>query len=281
MRTIQNGSALAAEIASYRAAGEKIAFVPTMGALHDGHLSLVALARSRASRVVASIFVNPSQFAPHEDFDAYPRPLARDSELLAGAGCDILFAPDRATVYPPGFGTWIEPQGAALGFESAIRPHFFRGVATVVARLFGLVHPDLAVFGEKDYQQLLVIRRMARDLDLGVEVVGCPIVREADGLAMSSRNIYLSGDERRQAPRLHAGLVAARELFGVGERNSDVLKNAVAREIAAAPSFELQYVEIVEVDRFTPLPEVDDRGLVILAAKLGSTRLIDNLKLER
>jgi pantoate--beta-alanine ligase len=216
MRTVRAAVDLAEVAAAWRSAGERVAFVPTMGALHEGHLSLVALARQRANRVVASIFVNPTQFAPHEDFASYPRQPERDAELLAGAGCDLLFLPERETIYPPGFGTWIEPRGAALGLESEVRPHFFRGVATVVARLFQLVRPDVAIFGEKDAQQLAVVRQLVRDLLLPVEIVGGPIVREPDGLAMSSRNAYLSADERRRAVRLSRALARARALFEQG-----------------------------------------------------------------
>ena len=280
MRTVHSAEGLTDALSSWKAAGARIAFVPTMGALHEGHLSLIGLARRHAPRVVASIFVNPTQFAPHEDFDTYPRHLERDAALLARAGCDLLFLPDHETVYPEGFGTWIEPRGAALGLESEIRPHFFRGVATVVARLLQMVRPDIAVFGEKDAQQLAVVRQLVRDLLLPVEIVGGPIVREADGLAMSSRNAYLSEDERRRAVRLSRALAEARALFERGERKSGTLLDAVTLEIAADPEIVLHYAEIVDPESFAPLSEVLHRAVVVLAAKLGTTRLIDNIRLE-
>jgi pantoate--beta-alanine ligase len=280
MKTVHTAAGLADAVAPWKSVGAKIAFVPTMGALHEGHLSLIALARRNAPRVVASIFVNPSQFAPHEDFDSYPRHPERDAALLARAGCDLLFLPDRETIYPEGFGTWIEPRGAAQGLESEVRPHFFRGVATVVARLFQLVRPDIAVFGEKDAQQLAVVRQLVRDLLLPVEILGAPIVREADGLAMSSRNSYLSADERRRAVRLSRALARARVLFEKGERQSATLCEAVTAELAADPEIVLHYVEVVDPDSFAPVPEVRERAVVALAAKLGTTRLIDNIRLE-
>lgn len=280
MKTVRTAAGLTAAVASWKAAGAKIAFVPTMGALHEGHLSLIALARRHAPRVVASIFVNPTQFAPHEDFDSYPRHPERDAALLSRAGCDLLFIPDRETIYPDGFGTWIEPQGAALGLESEVRPHFFRGVATVVARLFALVQPDIAVFGEKDAQQLAVVRQLVRDLAFPVEIVGGPIVREADGLAMSSRNAYLSAAERQRAALLSAALLRAKSLFAQGERRSDVLREAVVGALAAEPGIVLQYVEVVHPDSFVRIAEIGHRALVALAAQVGSTRLIDNTQLE-
>lgn len=281
MRTVHTAAGLEDALSSWRSDGATIAFVPTMGALHEGHLSLVALARRHAPRVVASIFVNPSQFAPHEDFASYPRHPERDAALLARAGCDLLFLPDRETIYPEGFGTWIEPRGAALGLESEVRPHFFRGVATVVARLLRLVRPEIAVFGEKDAQQLAVVRQLVRDLLLPVEIVGGPIVREPDGLAMSSRNAYLSADERRRAVRLSRALARARELFERGERQSEALCEAVTQELAADREIVLHYVEVVDPDSFARVAEVGERAVVALAAKLGTTRLIDNIRLER
>lgn len=280
MRTVHTAAGLTDAVSSWKSDGATIAFVPTMGALHEGHLSLVAIARRHAPRVVASIFVNPSQFAPHEDFDSYPRLPERDAALLARAGCDLLFLPDRETIYPEGFGTWIEPRGAALGLESEIRPHFFRGVATVVARLLQLVRPDIAIFGEKDAQQLAVVRQLVRDLLLPVEIIGGPIVREADGLAMSSRNAYLSADERGRAALLSAALRQAQELFRRGERQSAVLCEAVRSTLAGESGIVVQYVEVVQPDTFVPVAEIAHRALLALAAKVGSTRLIDNIRLE-
>ena len=280
MRTVRTAEGLTDAVTAWKEAGAKIAFVPTMGALHEGHLSLITIARRQAPRVVASIFVNPTQFAPHEDFASYPRHPERDGALLARAGCDLLFIPDRETVYPEGFGTWIDPQGAALGLESAFRPHFFRGVATVVARLFMLVRPDIAIFGEKDAQQLAVVRQLVRDFAFPVEIVGGPIVREADGLAMSSRNAYLTSAERQRAARLSRSLARARALFEQGERKGEALCEAVTLELAADPEIALQYVAVVDPDSFVELHEIQHRALVVLAAKLGNTRLIDNVRLE-
>ena len=263
--------------------GPRVAFVPTMGALHDGHLSLVALAREAAGAdglVVASIFVNPTQFAPHEDFDAYPRPLERDRELLAGAGCDALFLPEHETIYPADFGSWVYPAGAARGLEGDQRPHFFRGVATVVSRLFALVRPDVAVFGEKDAQQLAVVRQLVRDLGFPIEIVGAPIVREADGLAMSSRNVYLSPEERQRAAAIWAALSRAKTLFEKGERRGGVLRECVTGELESTPGVTVQYVQIVDPNSFQAIPRVESDALVAVAAKLGKTRLIDNIRLR-
>jgi pantoate--beta-alanine ligase len=282
MKIVRTGDELAGVGRSVHERGGRVAFVPTMGALHPGHLSLLTLAREAAGpngAVVASIFVNPTQFAPHEDFDAYPRPLERDQELLREQGCDALFLPEHETIYPPDFGSWIYPAGAARGLEGDQRPHFFRGVATVVSRLFALVKPDVAVFGEKDAQQLAVVRQLVRDLALPIEIVGGPIVRESDGLAMSSRNVYLSPEERRRAPALHAALLRAKILFEQGERRSTVLRECVTGELEPVAGIRVQYVQIVDPVSFQPIPRVDGEAIVALAAKLGKTRLIDNLRL--
>lgn len=283
MKTARTAEELAELRASASGRGSRVGFVPTMGALHAGHLSLVEIARREvgdAGLVVASIFVNPTQFAPHEDFDRYPRPLERDRALLEEAGCDALFLPEHETIYPPGFGTWIYPAGAARGLEGDFRPHFFRGVATVVSRLFALVQPDVAVFGEKDAQQLAVIGQLVRDLALPVAILGGPILRESDGLAMSSRNAYLSADERRRAPRLYSALLAARALFEQGERRGQALRDAVTTELAADHDIAMQYVEVVDPGTFSHLTDVPRAAVVALAVKLGKTRLIDNIRLE-
>ena len=198
---------LRAQVRAWRGRGDSVALIPTMGALHEGHLQLVRLARARAKRAVVSIFVNPTQFAPHEDFDRYPRDEAGDLAKLAGVGCDVVWGPTLKVMYAEGFATRIVPAGAAEGLESDFRPHFFGGVATVCCKLFTQVLPDIAVFGEKDYQQLMVVTQMVRDLDLPLEIVGAPTVREADGLAMSSRNAYLSAEERRAAPTMHRAIL--------------------------------------------------------------------------
>ena len=254
----------------------RVALVPTMGALHAGHLALVAAARAAgAEHVVASIFVNPTQFAPHEDFDRYPRDEAADAAALAAAGVDLLFAPDVAAVYPPGFATTVSVGGLSTVLDGAARPGHFDGVATVVAKLLIAAGPDLAVFGEKDWQQLAVIRRLVADLGLPVEIVGAPIVRDADGLALSSRNAYLTADERARAVALPRSLAAARDAIRAGQPVDGALAAAAAALVAAgfdAPD----YVALVDAD-LAPLAAGDRPGRLLAAARLGSTRLIDNL----
>jgi pantoate--beta-alanine ligase len=255
-----------------------IAFVPTMGALHEGHLALVRRARALAERVVVSIFVNPTQFGPGEDFDRYPRQPESDGALLETAGCDVLFLPDVETIYPRGHATFVDPAGAALGLEGALRPGHFRGVATVVTQLFGLVQPRWAIFGEKDAQQLAVIRQAVRDLHLPVEIVAHPTVREADGLAMSSRNRFLGPEERRAAAVLFRALGEAGERIAGGERSAARLRQRMAAAIAAEPLVRLQYAEVVAADTFQPLEQAVGRIVLPVAATVGSTRLIDNLQ---
>ncbi|MCR9128518.1 MAG: pantoate--beta-alanine ligase [Alphaproteobacteria bacterium] len=263
-------------VAAWRREGLTVGFVPTMGALHAGHLALVTQALERADRVVVSIFVNPAQFAPGEDFDAYPRTLESDADKLAGAGAHLVYAPSAFEMYPQGFSTTVSLSGPAEGLESAARPHFFAGVATVVSKLFNQVRPDLAVFGEKDYQQLLVIRRMTEDLDLGVEIVPGVTVREADGLALSSRNAYLSDTDRKRAAALNVILADfAQALEGGG----DVATAQTAALTAAADAFDaVDYVEARCADTLAQLPEgpLDRPARVLAAVKVGGTRLIDN-----
>jgi len=263
----------------WRAAGERIGFVPTMGALHAGHLSLVRLARGRATKVVASVFVNPTQFGPGEDFNRYPRQPEKDGAMLAEAGCDLLFLPDVATIYPPGNATFVEPAGAAEGLEGACRPGHFRGVATVVCALFNLVRADVAVFGEKDAQQLAVIRQMVRDLHLPVEIVPGPTVREADGLAMSSRNAYLSAEERRAATVLHRSLRAAEAAISQGERRGDAVRERLWEVLNTEPLARVEYAEVVDADSFRPVETLRGRLVLPLAVRIGGTRLIDNIRL--
>lgn len=255
----------------------KVALVPTMGALHAGHLALVRLARRRADRVVVSIFVNPAQFAPHEDFGSYPRTFARDRAALASVGADLIWAPTAEVMYPPGFATRIVPDGAATaGLEDAFRPHFFAGVATVVAKLFAQCRPDIAVFGEKDYQQLKVVTRLARDLDLGVKVIGLPTIREKDGLALSSRNVYLSPQERATAPVLYRTLRACADKIGAGGRTAAVM--AQGRRIIERAGFALDYLEARHAETLAPIA-ASKQGPVrlLVAARIGKTRLIDNI----
>jgi pantoate--beta-alanine ligase len=268
---------LRARVAAWRAAGERVAMVPTMGALHEGHLSLVRLGLEKADRVVASIFVNPAQFAPHEDFDAYPRGEGRDADLLGAAGCELIFAPGVAQMYPPGFATRVAVDGVSEPLEGEKRPQFFGGVATVVAKLLIQCGPDVALFGEKDYQQLLVIKRMARDLDLPTEIVGGPTVREPDGLAMSSRNAYLSEEERKVAAVMPAVMAEAVERLRAGTPADEVEAAAVAR-LAATGFGPVDYVQAHDgetMERLGPGP-VGAGARLFVAAWLGKTRLIDN-----
>ena len=260
----------------WRNAGSRIALVPTMGALHDGHLALVRQAAASADKVVVSIFVNPAQFAPHEDFGRYPRAFETDTAKLASAGAvQLVYAPQVGDMYPEGFATKVSLDGPASGLETAFRPHFFAGVATVVTKLFTQCRPDIAVFGEKDYQQLLVVRRLSRDLDLGVDVIGVPTVREADGLALSSRNAYLSGDQRKIAAHLN------RVLLNVAERaRSGIPVPQAEAEGAAAligAGFErVDYVAIRDAATLEQLRTVEPPARVLAAARIGTIRLIDN-----
>ena len=262
------------------AGAERPAFVPTMGNLHEGHVSLMRLARARARRLVASIFVNRLQFAPHEDFDRYPRTFEADCDKLAAAGVDVVFAPDETVLYPEPQRYIVEPAAIANELEGAFRPRFFHGVATVVLKLFNCVQPAVAVFGKKDYQQLVVIRGMVRQLNLPVEILAGETVREADGLAMSSRNHYLSPAERAEAPRLARALSALRDRVAGGKPALAALCESALRELASA-GWRPDYVEVRRrLDLAPPSPE--DRDLVVLAAaRLGSTRLIDNLEITK
>jgi pantoate--beta-alanine ligase len=280
MLTARTESELRRQVALWRAQGLFIGFVPTMGALHEGHLSLIRLARERADRVVASVFVNPTQFGPNEDFARYPRQPEKDAAMLEAAGCDLLFLPDVATIYPPGNATFVEPAGAAEGLEGACRPGHFRGVATVVLALFNLVRADVAVFGEKDAQQLAVIRQMVRDLHLPVEIVPGPTVREADGLAMSSRNAYLSPEERRAAAVLHRALRAAEGAILAGKRRGDEVRRLLREVLETEPLAQIEYAEVVDADSFRPVDLLSGRLVLPLAVRIGGTRLIDNLRLE-
>jgi pantoate--beta-alanine ligase len=271
---------LRAAISAWRAQGRRVALVPTMGALHDGHLSLVGIGVSRADRVVASIFVNPTQFAAHEDLAAYPRDEVGDVIKLAGAGCHLLFAPAVDEMYRPGAATVVTVSGVSEPLDGAVRPGHFAGVATVVTKLLNQARPDVAIFGEKDYQQLQVIRRLAIDLDLGVEIVGAPTARTEDGLALSSRNAYLSAEERRRAPELAAALADAVGALRAGAPVAQVEAAAVAR-LGTAGFGRVDYIEVrdpVDLSRLGPGPLPPGRPARILgAAWLGGTRLIDNM----
>ena len=262
-------------IGVWRRQGDRIALVPTMGALHAGHLDIVRRAGAMARRVVVSIFINPRQFAPHEDLDRYPRDEAGDIAKLAEAGADLVWMPGASEMYPHGFATRIEAQGAALGLETDFRPHFFGGVTTVVAKLFNQVTPDVALFGEKDFQQLAVIRQMVRDLDMNLEIAGVPTVREDDGLALSSRNAYLSAAERSVAPMLHRAIAAVSSQMSQGA-DAAASAEAARRAILDAGFGKVDYVEAR--DAVTLGPYAAGRpGRVLAAAWLGKTRLIDNV----
>ncbi len=268
-----------AQVRAWKAAGQRVALVPTMGALHEGHLSLVRLARQHADRVVATIFVNPKQFAPHEDFDAYPRGEAADVEKLASVGCDLLFAPNGGEMYAPGFASAVLVSGVSEPLEGAARPQFFGGVATVVAKLFNQSQADVAVFGEKDYQQLQVVKRMARDLDIPIEIVGAPTARADDGLALSSRNAYLSAEERAAAVALPDAMKAAAASVAAGGRIDEAEATAIAA-LTAAGFGPVNYVEVREasdLSRLGPGPIGEVNGRILVAAWLGKTRLIDNM----
>lgn len=269
---------LRARVALWRSAGERVALVPTMGALHEGHLSLIRLAKTHARRAVASLFVNPTQFGPNEDFEAYPRSEVRDAELLASVGCDLLYAPSVDEMYPQGFATTVSVRGVSEPLDGAARPGHFAGVATVVTKLLLQCGPDLAVFGEKDYQQLQVIRRFVRDLDIPVEIVGAPTARAEDGLALSSRNAYLTETDRRAAPELHRALSAAVEQIHAGRPAAEAEAEAVQR-LRSAGFSRVDYVEVraaEDLARLGPGP-VAGPARILGAAVLGKARLIDNL----
>jgi pantoate--beta-alanine ligase len=262
-----------------RSAGLRIVCVPTMGALHAGHLALIEEARSRGDVVIVSIFVNPLQFNRSDDFDAYPRPIDDDVATCNAAGVDAVYAPTAAVMYPPGFETHVEPGGLADSLEGAGRPGHFRGVLTVVAKLFAAMLPDVAMFGQKDLQQLAIIRRMVADLDLDIDIVGVPTVREPDGLAISSRNQRLTADDRRAAVCLAQALQLGAAAVVKGERNSARLVALATRRIEAEPAARLEYLHVVDPLTLEPVSEVDRPAIMVVAAWFGNVRLIDNLPL--
>jgi pantoate--beta-alanine ligase len=259
-----------------RARGERIAFVPTMGALHEGHVTLLREGRRRGDRLALSIFVNPTQFGPNEDLARYPRDLPGDLRKAAGAGADVAFVPEAADMYPPGHQTVVEVRELARGLDGVCRPGHFAGVATVVAKLFNIVAPDLALFGEKDFQQLAIVRRMAADLSMPLEVIGVPTVREPDGLAMSSRNAYLSPAERARALSLSRALFAAREEAAAGQREAAGLIQAARARLDVD---RLDYLELCDAETLVPLTAVDRPAVLLVAAFVGRTRLIDNTRI--
>ena len=277
MQTVRDGESLRAALAAWRTDGQTVALVPTMGALHAGHIALIAIARSRADRVVASIFVNPRQFGAGEDLDRYPRREAADAKALAEAGCDLLWLPPVEVMYPAGFATNISVSGVSEPLDGAARPGHFDGVATVVAKLFNQVRPDVAVFGEKDFQQLAVIRRLNADLDFGIDVVGAPTQRDDDGLALSSRNAYLTEPDRAAAVALPRALGEAAEAIASGQDAAEVLDRARAR--LAVAGFAVDYVDLADAATLGP-PVAGRPRRLLAAARIGGTRLIDNIAVD-
>jgi len=272
-------NSLRAESRAARVAGKRIGFVPTMGALHDGHLSLIRAAKSRCDLVVASIFVNPTQFGPNEDLAKYPRTFERDCQLLEKENADLLFAPTVEEMYPQDAVTWVTVEGLSEKLDGRSRPGHFRGVTTVVAKLFHIVDPDIAFFGQKDAAQVAIIRRMVRDMKFPVEIVACPIVREPDGLAMSSRNAYLDSSQRKAALVLSRALWEVERKYKSGERDTNTLIERGKQLIAKEPAARLDYLELVNADTLDPVAQATPGTMVAVAAYVGNTRLIDNLLL--
>ncbi|GAB6158583.1 pantoate--beta-alanine ligase [Desulfotomaculum varum] len=280
MRLCKTVEEMRSYVNAVRAEGKTVGLVPTMGYLHQGHLSLMQEAKRRCDVVVVSIFINPTQFGPQEDYQAYPRDLQRDAGLAAEVGVDVIFAPEVTEMYPPDFNTFVEVAGVSEPLCGASRPGHFRGVATIVTKLFNIVRPHMAFFGRKDFQQVLVIKRLVEDLNLDVVIVDLPIVREEDGLALSSRNVYLTAEERRAALVLSRSLDLARRRVAAGERNIARLKELVEQEIISEPLAAIDYVEILSLPRLKPLDTLQDKALLALAVRFGKTRLIDNTVLE-
>lgn len=280
MKTLTRVAEMQLAAAGARGMGRRIGFVPTMGALHEGHVSLVRASKQRADLTVVSIFVNPAQFGPGEDYRSYPRDRAADSALLIREGVDILFAPDAGEIYPPDFQTSVSVERLSGRLCGRFRLGHFRGVVTVVLKLFNIVSPDAAFFGRKDAQQSVIIQRLVRDLNLPIEVVVCPIVREPDGLAMSSRNAYLSAEERRAARVLHRSLERAREVLLGGERRAGIIVGEMRALVEAEPLARIDYIEAVDAATLAPLDLIAGRALIALAVWIGAARLIDNLLIE-
>jgi pantoate--beta-alanine ligase len=277
MKIIHTARSMAAWSERLRREGVTIGFVPTMGALHDGHRALIQAARLRCDALVVSIFVNPSQFSPTEDLSMYPRPIAKDRVLCREEGVDACFEPSVDAIYPAGFQTAVSVPAIARRWEGEIRPHHFSGVATVVTKLFSIVRPHLALFGQKDYQQAALVRRMVEDLNLGVDIVVRPTVRDRDGLAMSSRNIYLSADERLIAPLLFQALQAGKQAIEDGLREVAAIERIMRQPIEQAPTIHVEYLAVCDQDSLDPLSVVPDRAVLLGAVRIGSIRLIDNL----
>jgi len=256
---------------------ESVGFVPTMGFLHEGHFSLIRRARADNKSVVASIFVNPTQFGPNDDFEAYPRDEERDLAQLEAENTDVVFMPQPSEMYPVDASTWVSVEGLTEGLEGAARPEHFRGVTTIVTKLFNIVEPTRSYFGQKDAQQALVIQKMAKDLNMNLEVIICPTVREPDGLAMSSRNVYLNAEERRSTLVLHKSLKLAQQLFSDGERDADLIKRKMHEMIGNEPRAEIDYISIADTDTLQELDSIKEKALVSLVIKIGKPRLLDNV----
>ncbi|MBC9784236.1 pantoate--beta-alanine ligase [Heliobacterium chlorum] len=280
MRLISSVNEMMAWAKEQRRVGHTIGLVPTMGYLHEGHLALMRRAKENCEKVVVSIFVNPLQFGAGEDYEEYPRDLTRDSQLADSAGVDVIFAPAVKDMYPKGYSSFVEVEQVSDHLCGAARPGHFRGVTTVVSKLFNIVRPEIAFFGQKDAQQLAIIRRMVEDLNMGIAIVGVPIVREADGLALSSRNVYLSPAERKAALVLSQSLKKAKELIGEGEGEAERIRQAIIEVIEAEPLANIDYVQIVDNRFIQPMERLEGECLIALAVRFGKTRLIDNLVME-
>jgi pantoate--beta-alanine ligase len=280
MKIIRTARSMAAWSERLRLQGVTIGFVPTMGALHDGHRSLIRAARLRCDALVVSIFVNPPQFSPTEDLSTYPRPIARDRALCREEGVDVCFEPTTLTMYPEGFETTVTVPALARRWEGEARPHHFTGVATVVTKLFGMVQPHLALFGQKDYQQAALVRQLVDDLNLGVAIQVRPTIRERDGLAMSSRNVYLSTDERRIAPLLSQALRIGRQMILGGMNDAAEIERIMRQTIEQAPTIHVEYLAVCDPDSLEPLSVVGARAVLLGAIRIGSIRLIDNLMVK-
>ena len=281
MKTIEDISDMKKASLVMRVEGKKIAFVPTMGYLHEGHLSLMKKGKEVGDVLIVSIFVNPTQFGKGEDLERYPRDIEKDIELCKGEGVDILFVPSTREIYPEGYQTYVDVEGVTKNLCGTSRPGHFRGVATVVTKLFNIVRPHYAIFGEKDFQQLVTIKRLALDLNMDVDVIGMPIVREADGLAMSSRNSYLSQEERKAAGSLYRGLKLAKDLFDKGEPSAALILNEAKRVVEIEPLTELEYVKLVDIGTMEEIDRIENDALLAMAVRIGKTRLIDNMILRK
>jgi pantoate--beta-alanine ligase len=279
MHIISSAAEMTAFSKAAQLEGKRVGFVPTMGALHEGHLSLVRAARAHSNVVVVSIFVNPTQFGPNEDFSRYPRSFEKDRAMLETEGADCIFSPSVEEMYPPGATTWVAVEGLSEKLDGRSRPGHFRGVTTVVSKLFNIVQPQVAFFGQKDAAQVAIIRKMVRDLNFDVNIVVCPIVRESDGLAMSSRNAYLNAEQRKQATVLHRALKCVQALVEQGESQAEKLISIGKQTIGAEAGVRLDYFEIVDPDTLDPVSNVRNKALIAVAAYVGSTRLIDNVLL--